>query len=151
MPRPLAAATVAVAVAVVGAVGLAPTSASAAPTELFISEYAEGTSNNKAIELFNGTGAPVDLTTGAYSVQMYFNGSSTAGLTINLTGTVTPGDVFVLAQASAAPAILAQADQTNGAGWFNGNDAVVLRRGTTIVDSVGQVGVDPPAPSGAAG
>jgi uncharacterized protein len=149
MPRPLAAATVAV--AVVGAVGLAPTSASAAPTELFISEYVEGTSNNKAIELFNGTGAPVDLTTGAYSVQMYFNGSSTAGLTINLTGNVTPGDVFVLAQASAAPAILAQADQTNGAGWFNGNDAVVLRRGTTIVDSVGQVGVDPPAPSGAAG
>ena len=25
--------------------------------------------------------------------------------------------------------ILAQADQTNGAGWFNGNDAVVLRKG----------------------
>ncbi|HEX2355096.1 MAG TPA: lamin tail domain-containing protein, partial [Micromonosporaceae bacterium] len=143
MPRPLAAATVAV--AVVGAVGLAPTSASAAPTELFISEYVEGLSNNKAIELFNGTGAPADLTTGAYNVQMYFNGSSTAGLTINLTGTVTPGDVFVLAQASAAPAILAQADHTNGAGWFNGDDAVVLRRGTTIVDSVGQVGVDPGA------
>ena len=27
------------------------------------------------------------------------------------------------------PTILAQADQTNGAGWFNGDDAVVLRKG----------------------
>ena len=35
-----------------------PTAASAAPTDLFISEYVEGSSNNKAIELYNGTGAP---------------------------------------------------------------------------------------------
>ena len=27
------------------------------PTELFISEYVEGSSYNKAIEIFNGTGA----------------------------------------------------------------------------------------------
>ena len=40
---------------------LAP-GAFAAPTDLFISEYVEGSSNNKAIEIFNGTGAPVDLT-----------------------------------------------------------------------------------------
>ena len=119
---------------------------SAAPTDLFISEYIEGTSNNKALEIYNGTGASIDLGTGAYVVQMYFNGSATVGLTISLTGTVAAGDVFVLAQSSANAAILAQADQTNGAGWFNGDDAVVLRKGGatgTIIDVIGQIGFDP--------
>lgn len=112
---------------------------------LFISEVIEGSSNNKAIEIYNGTGAPIDLAAGGYSIQMFFNGSTTAGLTINLTGVVQPGDVFVLAQASASAAILAQADQTNGAGWFNGDDAIVLRQGSTVLDVVGQVGFDPGA------
>jgi predicted extracellular nuclease len=112
-------------------------------TELFFSEYIEGTSNNKALEISNGTGAAVNLSTGSYSVQMFFNGSSSAGLTINLTGSVAAGDVYVLAQSSANATILAQADQTNGAGWFNGDDAVVLRKGPTIVDVIGQIGFDP--------
>ncbi|MEZ5285047.1 MAG: ExeM/NucH family extracellular endonuclease [Vicinamibacterales bacterium] len=114
-----------------------------AQTDLFVSEYIEGSSNNKALEIYNGTGAPVDLAAGGYSIQMFFNGSATAGLTINLTGTVAAGDVYVLAQASANATILAQADQTNGSGWFNGDDAVVLRRGTDVVDVIGQIGVDP--------
>ena len=123
---------------------LAPAPTRAAPTELFFSEYIEGTSNNKALEIYNGTGGPIDLTAGGgYSVQVFFNGSASAGLTINLTGTVASGDVFVLAQSLAAPAILAQADQTNGAGWFNGDDAVVLRHGTTVLDVIGQVALDP--------
>lgn len=110
---------------------------------LFFSEYIEGSSNNKALEIFNGTGTAINLGTGGYNVQMFFNGSMTAGLTINLVGTVADGDVFVVAQSSASAAILAQADQTNGAGWYNGDDAVVLRQGTTIVDVIGQVGFDP--------
>ena len=88
--------------------------ANAAPSELFFSEYIEGSSNNKALEIYNGTGAPINLGTSGYSVQMFFNGSATAGLTINLTGTVAAGDVYVLAQSAANAAILAQADQTNG-------------------------------------
>ena len=122
---------------------LSVSSASATPTELFFSEYIEGTSNNKALEIFNGTGTSVNLATGGYNVQMFFNGSATAGLTINLTGAVADGDVYVVAQSSAAAAVLAQADQTNGSGWFNGDDAVVLRRGTTVIDVIGQVGFDP--------
>ena len=113
------------------------------PTDLFFSEYVEGSSNNKALEIYNGTGAPIDLAAGGYTIQMFFNGSSSAGLTINLTGTVANGDVHVVAQSLADPAILAQADQTNGSGWFNGDDAVVLRKGTTVIDAIGQVGVDP--------
>jgi uncharacterized repeat protein (TIGR01451 family) len=120
--------------------------ASAQATDLFISEYIEGSSNNKALEFYNGTAGAVDLAAGGYRVEYFFNGSATVGLTINLTGTVAAGDVFVLAQASADPLILAAADQTNGSGWFNGDDAVVLRKGVapgTIVDVIGQVGFDP--------
>ena len=124
-------------------VGALPPSVGAEPTELFLSEYIEGSSNNKALEVFNGTGAAVDLAAGGYSVQMFFNGNPVAGLTINLVGTVADGDVFVLAHSSAHADILAQADQTNGAGWFNGDDAVVLRKGTAFVDVIGQVGFDP--------
>jgi hypothetical protein len=115
----------------------------AQPTELFFSEYIEGSSNNKALEIFNGTAAPLNLGAAGYNVQMFFNGNPVATLTVNLTGTVAPGDVYVLAHSSASAAILAVADQTNGSGWFNGDDAVVLRRGTTVIDSIGQIGVDP--------
>jgi predicted extracellular nuclease len=130
--------------AVAAPVALTPTPASAAtPTDLFFSEYIEGSSNNKALEIYNGTADTVDLAAGGYTVQMYFNGNTNAGLTINLTGSVAAGDVYVLAQASATAQVLAQADQTNGSGWYNGNDAVVLRKGTTFLDVIGQVGADP--------
>jgi len=121
----------------------APSPTRAAPTELFFSEYIEGSSNNKALEIYNGTGAAIDLADGGYNIQMYFNGSASAGLTINLTGSVVDGDVHVVAQASANATILAQADQTNGAGWFNGDDAVVLRHGAEVIDVIGQIGFDP--------
>jgi hypothetical protein len=85
----------------------------------------------------------VDLATGGYQIEMYFNGASTAGLTVPLTGTVVDGDVYVIAQASASPVILAQADQINASGWFNGDDAVVLRHSGTIIDVIGQLGFDP--------
>ncbi|MFN8444105.1 MAG: ExeM/NucH family extracellular endonuclease [Caldilineaceae bacterium] len=115
----------------------------AAATDLFFSEYIEGSSNNKALEIYNGTGATVDLAGNSYNIQMYFNGAATASLTINLTGTVASSDVYVLAQSSANATILAQADQTNGSGWFNGDDAVVLRKGTNVLDVIGQIGLDP--------
>ena len=118
-------------------------SALAAPTELFFSEYIEGSSNNKALEIYNGTGAAIDLAANGYNIQMHFNGNPVATLTINLTGSVANGDVYVVAQSSASATILAQADQTNGSGWFNGDDAVVLRKGTTVIDVIGQIGSDP--------
>ena len=42
-------------------------------TDLFFSEYLEGSSNNKALEIFNGTGVPVDL--GTYKVYTWVAGS----------------------------------------------------------------------------
>ena len=109
--------------------------------DLIISEYVEGSSNNKALELYNGTDGAIDLT--AYAVEMYFNGNTDAGLTIDLEGTLAAGEVFVLAHSSAAAEILAQADQTSGSGFFNGDDAIAVTRAGAVVDSLSQVGTDP--------
>jgi predicted extracellular nuclease len=126
-----------------GGVGVA----SGAPTDVFFSEYIEGSSNNKALEIFNGTGASIDLGAQDYFILMHFNGNPSVGLSIELTGTVAAGDVYVVTNAAAAQAIRDAADQiTTSTSWFNGDDAVVLRKAGstgTVVDSIGQVGFDP--------
>ncbi len=111
-------------------------------TDLFISEYIEGSSLNKAIEIFNGTGADVDLS--SYTLELYSNGSSGASQSLTLSGTLANNDVYVLAHTSASAEILALADLTNSSVInFNGNDSIVLKNNGTIIDSFGQVGVDP--------
>ncbi len=85
----------------------------ATPTELFFSEYIEGSSNNKALEIYNGTGAAINLGAGGYNVFMSFNGEPQR-LPFNLSGTVANGDVYVVAPTNANAIILAQADQTAG-------------------------------------
>jgi predicted extracellular nuclease len=138
--RPMTLALIAaLAMALLPATGARP--ALAASTDLFFSEYIEGTSNNKALEIYNGTGASVDL--GSYVLRQYSNGSATAGLIVTLSGTLAPGDVFVFAHASANASIIAQADRTTTSGLFNGNDAVALWKGTSLVDVIGQIGFDP--------
>ena len=44
--------------------------------DLFISEYVEGWSNNKALEIYNPTDEAIDLS--AYMVIRYSNGSTSA-------------------------------------------------------------------------
>ncbi|MEZ4895784.1 MAG: lamin tail domain-containing protein [Saprospiraceae bacterium] len=112
-------------------------------TELFISEYVEGNSNNKCIEIYNPTSGTIDLAAGMYSIAVYFNGSTSAGLTVNLTGMVAAGDVFVLCQSSADPTLLGQSDQTSGSGFYNGDDAVALLKNGVNIDVIGQIGFDP--------
>jgi predicted extracellular nuclease len=143
LSRPRALLTIALVVTVLGGAGVAR----GTPTDVFFSEYIEGSSNNKALEIFNGTGAAVNLAAGEYTVQMFFNGSLSSGFNISLTGTVADGDVYVVTNQSASGAITDVADQiTLSTSWFNGDDAVVLRKGGTggqIVDVIGQVGLDP--------
>src|SRR5690554_4007116 len=74
----------------------------ACPTDLFFSEYVEGSSNNKALEIYNGTGEEIDFTQQQYIVKLYSNGATTAMFTYNLsTGSLAPGDVFVIANSLA--------------------------------------------------
>ncbi len=100
--------------------------------DVFFSEYIEGSSNNKALEIYNGTTAPINLGASNYVVQTYFNGKTVPEQTFVLTGTVAAGDVYVLAlNNETLQAIIAQADQTttDQFGWYNGNDAILLRKG----------------------
>ncbi len=142
LSRLAAGTAVAVALGVVPAVAGAP-AASALPTGLLFTEYVEGSGNNKAVEIYNGTSAAVDLGAGGYNVKVFSNGGTTA-TPINLAGTVAPGDVFVLGNSNTSndPAILA-ADQLSGSVNFNGNDAVALLKGADLVDVIGQIGLNP--------
>jgi predicted extracellular nuclease len=111
-------------------------------SDLFFSEYIEGSSNNKALEIYNGSGSPINLSN--YDILVSRNGGSTTS-TIALSGTLSAGDVFVVAHTSAGATILAQADETSGSLNFNGDDALVLRSagGGATLDVIGEVGFDP--------
>lgn len=116
-------------------------------TDLFFSEYLEGSSNNKALEIFNGTGGAVDL--GNYKVILYSNGATAPGNTL----TFTPGtmlahnDVYVIANAGANATILGLADVTSTVTYYNGDDAVALVKivgaEEQYVDIFGMIGQDP--------
>ena len=109
---------------------------------IFISEYIEGSSYNKAIELYNPTNQLIDLTAEGYSLVRYSNGKTT-GSTISLTGQIDAGSTYVVAEPRAAAEILAVAQQTSGGISHNGDDAYVLYKNDTAVDSFGRVGEDP--------
>ena len=62
---------------------------------LLISEYIEGSSNNKAIELYNATESAIDLAGEDRKLEFYFNGNTSAGTTMDLTGTIANENVFL--------------------------------------------------------
>ncbi|MDD2196437.1 MAG: DUF5018 domain-containing protein, partial [Bacteroidales bacterium] len=104
-------------------------------SDLFFSEYIEGSSNNKALEIYNPTGAPVDLT--PYEVKQFSNGSSVVNNTLDLTGTLDAGAVYVIANASAVAEILDVADITSSVTYYNGNDALGLYKNDVLIDIFG--------------
>ena len=124
-------------------IGLAPPTM-AATADLFFSEYIEGSNYNKALEIYNGTGAAVDLST--YTLELYSNGSATASQTQSLSGSLADGDVFVAVHKTADAALTAVADLVEDPTSvinFNGDDAIVLKNGGVVIDAIGQTGVDP--------
>ena len=110
---------------------------SEAPPELFISEYLEGSSNNKYIEIFNPSSATVDLTN--YSLLIYANGNTSPSSTIALTGSLAKYQTYLVGNTSGT---LKTPDLASGALTFNGDDAVTLLNETTStnVDVVGIIG-----------
>jgi uncharacterized protein (DUF2147 family) len=118
---------------------------------VFFSEYLEGSSNNKALEIYNGTGADLDLS--SYAVFRLNNGATTGADTTVLSGTVVAGDVYVIGNASAIQAILDESDITGTATFFNGDDYVALvydanadgafDLATEAIDAIGVLGEDP--------
>lgn len=131
---------------------MAPIFAMSQATTLFISEVAEGSSNNKYLEIYNGTGIAVDLT--LYSLSSCSNGCDVTN-EFDFPDThifpaatmLADGDVYIIAHPSADPAILAVADETFSF-LSNGDDAFALTLvGATasnyvIVDLIGSMGPD---------
>lgn len=118
-------------------------------TDLFFSEYIEGGSYNKALEIFNGTGTDIDLSN--YVIRGNHNGSAWEEVTSFPVGTIIAnGDVYVLAHELANASILAKADSivldpygtgTSNVANFNGDDVRALCKvgvsDTTIIDIIG--------------
>ncbi|MDD4991387.1 MAG: endonuclease [Paludibacter sp.] len=105
--------------------------------DLFISAYVEGSSWNKAIELFNGTGKTVDLS--KYYLQKQSNGAGAFGSTLRLTGTLDNGKTYTIVHKQAAADLLAKANLvTDSLLQYNGNDAIALVRSGVTIDMVGQ-------------
>ena len=108
-------------------------------TDLFISEYVEGSSYNKYLEIFNGSGASIDLSN--YTVKLFFNGNSTPSSTITLSGNIADQNTFVIAHTSAT--IYSGADLETGQLSYNGDDAIGLYSNDVLIDVVGEIGIDP--------
>ncbi|MDQ0231786.1 5'-nucleotidase C-terminal domain-containing protein [Metabacillus malikii] len=116
-------------------------------TDLIISEYIEGSSFNKAIELYNGTGKEIDLS--GYTLEHYNNsgsartGTTTTDKVLPLQGKLAAGATYVISRTDADAAIVAVADmhdESKSVINFNGNDQIVLKKNGAVVDSIGQVG-----------
>lgn len=116
---------------------------------LFFSEAAEGSSNNKYLEVFNPTPEPVEL--GAYGLAYVLNEPAVPGtyeswVDFPAGSSVGPGEAFVIAHPSADAVILAAADMLFG-NLSNGDDGFALVMGSPanfeVIDAVGTWDGDP--------
>ena len=124
--------------------------AQGASNAVFFSEYAEGSSFNKYLEIFNGTGDDIDLS--LYAISSCSNGCDDesawdypSNITFETGTIVSSGDVYVISTGlSADPAILAEADD-NFTYLSNGNDAFAIVDASSgmVIDIIGDRGSDP--------
>ncbi|MBT4479218.1 MAG: hypothetical protein HOC66_07395, partial [Flavobacteriales bacterium] len=109
---------------------------------LFFSEYAEGSSNNKYFEIYNPTSDTVDLTNYAFarvnSSSTNYNGVYEFWVDFDTGAVVLPHDVYVVVHPSADPFIIAEADMDYGS-LSNGDDGMALVYGTEPTIPVGPI------------
>ena len=117
---------------------------------IFFSEYAEGSSNNKYLEIYNNSDQTIDLT--EYAFPNVSNAPTTVGEyeywnTFDAGSTIEPYGIFVIAHPSADETILAEADMTSFVYFSNGDDGFKLVHGTedsfTVLDEIGDWQGDP--------
>jgi predicted extracellular nuclease len=89
---------------------LVPVLSNAQCSDLFFSEYMEGSSNNKALEIYNPTSTSIDLSD--YLVYRNNNGSLTPSATFSPRGILAPDSVYVIVNASSIPSIVSRSDTT---------------------------------------
>jgi hypothetical protein len=126
---------------------------------LFFFFFFEGTGNNKALEMFNPSEIPINLSD--YRLARYPNGNIMPDL-IGLSGYLAPQKTYVVVLDKRDPngtgtelpvdsALMAVADtflcpdyNVNQTMYFNGNDAMSLQKTNgQIVDLIGKIGENP--------
>ena len=112
---------------------------------VFISEYVEGSSNNKYIEIYNGGDTAIDLNADGYTLARDNDGNMdfTYGVLSDWgsLSILNTGAVIVLAADgheiyTSPDTVLEYPSPVH----FNGNDAVALLRSGVVVDIVGELG-----------
>ena len=124
------------------------------PQDLFFSEYAEGSSNNKYLEIYNPTSTTVDLS--SYAIASVSNDPTIIGWheyfnSFEVDASIAPGGTYVWANSSSDQSILdiiaVQGAGETGTAYFNGDDGYALAKGTAdsyvIVDMIGDFNGDP--------
>lgn len=106
------------------------------PSDLFISEITDhGSGSHTYVEIYNGTGADVDLTN--YEIRIHNNGNSSPTHSISLSGTIIDNDVFVFAFGSSNATDNNSThgyDQSSGVSGVNNNDNIRLYKSNTWID-----------------
>ncbi len=112
--------------------------------DLIISEYVEGSSNNKYIEIYNGTGSGVDLS--VYSLRLFPDGGTSADPSVQLSGTLPSGHTKVYKNSLGSLTLPGGVTaHNNSAVNFDGNDAFALFKNESMVDLIGNIGENPGA------
>jgi len=114
--------------------------ANSPPPVLFFSEYVEGSSSNKALEIT----APRRSTLDGCKVAAYFNGKSEASVVATLSGVLEANQVLTICSSSLNQQLGNVCNQVGNL-TFNGDDALALSCDGKLLDVIGQIGVDPGA------
>ena len=106
-------------------------------SELWFSEYVEGSSKYKALEIRGLAGTSL----GGCRIETYRDGSLSPN-TLSLDALIADTGTYVLCSSSLADVESVRCDRSTNL-LFNGNDAVALVCNGATLDVIGQIGVDP--------
>ncbi len=120
---------------------------------LYFSEYAEGSSNNKYVEIYNASSMLVDLSN--YQIKGTNNGTAwgdNGERELSLTGTLASNSVYIISTDAADQSILNKSDLSlpyESPVHYNGNDAIGIfgkdssGSFTVVLDVIGVESSDP--------
>lgn len=111
-----------------------------AQAQLMFSQYVDGSSNRKGLEIYNPDGTTVNLAD--YEIQQFNNGGTAKTATFRLQGSLTSKQKFLVGRSELQAELGSKVNQI-AALSFNGDDAVVLVYKGTPVDRFGRIGERP--------
>lgn len=125
----------------VGLFGISATM-SVAEAQLMFSQYVDGSSNRKGLEIYNPDATTANLAD--YEIQQFNNGSTAKTASFRLQGSLASKQKFLVGRSELQAQLGSQVNQVAGLS-FNGDDAIVLVHRGTPVDRFGRIGERPPS------